>query len=1223
MGDFVHLHLHSEYSLLDGACRIGDIPARAAECGHDAVAITDHGVMYGAVAFYSACRAAGIKPIIGCEVYVAPESRFSKTAGHQGRAYHLVLLCQNEIGYKNLIYLVSRGFTDGFYSRPRVDLALLREHHEGLIALSACLSGAVAQALLHGDAAEADRRALELADIFGEDHFYIELQNHGTAEELRLLPELWALAERCGLPVVATNDCHYLRRSDAEIQATLLCIQTNRTIADGRPLGFENDEYYYKTTDEMRMLFGRYTDALSNTVKIAEMCRLELEFSQLYLPKFHCNGGETADEALETMAWSGLERRVENGDILYHENKNEYADRIKYELSVIKGMGYSDYFLIVQDYVNYARSRGIPVGPGRGSGAGSLVAFCLGITDIDPIRFGLLFEIFLNPERISMPDIDIDFCYNRRGEVIDHVIDKYGADHVSQIITFGTMAARAAVRDTGRALGMSYSDVDEVAQTIPHELNVTIDEALRLPELRQKYEQSEQVRRLIDTARALEGMPRNVSVHAAGIVITDRPVTDYVPLAQSNGVTITQYDMDTISKLGLLKFDFLGLRYLTIIDDAERQIRERLPDFDICHVPLDDGDTFALISAGNTSGVFQLESAGMRQLLASLRPECIEDIFAALALYRPGPMDSIPRFIEGRQHLERIRYAHPLLEPILAPTYGCIVYQEQVLSIFRDIAGYTYGHADIVRRAMSKKKADVMEAERQGFVTGAAARGVSETVANELFDSMASFANYAFKKGHAAAYSVISYRSAYLKAHYPREYFAALLNSVQGNLPKMAGYISECGRLGIHVVAPDINRSMADFHVSGEDIVFGLLALKSISRQLAENVTRQRAQGPFTSLEDFVRRMTELQLNRRQLEALIKAGAFDSLGVPRSRLIAAYEPIIDAEAERRRNNIAGQLDMFSTATDAAPRGFSYPELPELSLREKLAMEKEMAGMYFSGHPLDSYTEHITSLGTTPISEIAVAEEDDGEPGLGENAALCDGATVRLAGIMSKISVKTTKKDERMAFITLEDSYGEVECIAFPKTYRHYADLIGEDAAVLMEGRLQLRDGEPPRLIISTIGALIENSRFCLPRTGAKAKPEPAPQSAVRDSGGSADTIDTAASPMPGSADYYAALAAAAAPQPVVPAPKNRPAGEGGAGATARPPRLFLRVPDLESQKYKKCLNLLEIFQGMTPVTIYDSSTASYCTQPIGMAVTPFVLEELRALLGDENVVFRG
>ena len=1173
MGEFVHLHLHSEYSLLDGACRISEIPKRAVECGHDAVAITDHGVMYGVVAFYDACRKEGIKPIIGCEVYVAPESRFTKNSAQLNRAYHLVLLCQNEQGYRNLIYLVSKSFSEGFYSKPRIDMELLRSHSEGLIALSGCLAGRIPHALSKGDRAGACQAVEELLAVFGKDNFYIELQNHGLPEQLQILPELVSLADEYGIQLVATNDCHYLRRRDADIQATLMCIQTNSVITDGRPIGFEGDEYYYKTTDEMRMLFGKYPGALENTVKIAEHCNFDFCFDKLFLPKFPCSGGVTPTDLLSDMARAGLRKRVENKDIVYHSDEKIYLERVGYELSVIDNMGYSDYFLIVQDYVNYAKSKNIPVGPGRGSGAGSLVAYCLGITDIDPIRFGLLFEIFLNPERISMPDIDIDFCYNRRGEVIDYVSERYGDDHVSQIITFGTLAARAAVRDTGRALGMSYADVDVIARAIPQELNITIADALRLPELKALYESSEQVRKLVDTAMALEGMPRNVSVHAAGVVITDEQVTNYVPQALSNGVVITQYDMDTISKLGLLKFDFLGLRYLTIIDDAEKQIKERQPVFDVNRIPLDDSETYSLISSGNTSGVFQLESSGMRQMLMSLRPEGIDDIFAAISLYRPGPMESIPQYIECRHDPSKIKYAHPALEPILAPTYGCIIYQEQVLSIFRELAGYTYGHADIVRRAMSKKKFDVMEAERTGFVSGAAERGIDEKIANELFDSMSSFANYAFKKGHAAAYSLISYRTAYLKTHYPREFFAALLNSVLGNMPKMAGYIAECTKRGIRVLPPDINMSTADFHVRGNDIMFGLLALKNISRQFADAVVTERANGDFLSLEDFVRRMSDCSLNKRQVEALVKSGAFDRLGVARSRLVVSYEAVIDAVAERRRKNLSGQLDMFSTVrADVTSDSFKYPDIPEYSLRELLGLEKESAGMYFSGHLLDSYTKCVEALDVVPLSDIVDGNDD-------ATLGISDGREVRVAGMISVITLKTTKKDERMAFISLEDRYSAVECIVFPKVYQRYHQLIYQDSPLYIEGRVQLRDGETPRVIVSTMTALVENGKF---------------------------SGEVASRPVRDATEKHAEQKASAPLK----------------ASESKSPRLFLRVPDVESFEYKKCLNLIEIFEGVIPVTFYYSSKAEYQTCRTGIALSDFVLNELKDIIGESNVVFR-
>ena len=974
--------------------------------------------------------------------------------------------------------------------------------------------------------------------------------------------------------MVATNDCHYLRRRDANVQATLMCIQTNSVITDGRPIGFEGDEYYYKTTDEMRMLFGKYPGALENTVKIAERCNFDFCFDKIFLPKYPCKRGVLPAELLSEMAHTGLERRVASGDIAYHDNEKTYSDRLKYELSVIDDMGYSDYFLIVQDYVNYAKGKSIPVGPGRGSGAGSLVAYCLGITDIDPIKFGLLFEIFLNPERISMPDIDIDFCYNRRGEVIDYVAEHYGTDHVSQIITFGTLAARAAVRDVGRALGMSYSDVDVVARAIPQELNITIEDALQLPDLKALYESSDSVRRLVDTAKAIEGMPRNVSVHAAGIVITDDPVMQYVPQATSNGVIITQYDMDTISQLGLLKFDFLGLRYLTIIDDAEKQIKGAYPEFDISRIPLDDAQTYELIAAGNTSGVFQLESSGMRQMLMSLRPTQIDDIFAALSLYRPGPMDSIPQYIKCKHDASQIKYAHPILEPILAPTCGCIIYQEQVLSIFRELAGYTYGHADIVRRAMSKKKWDVMEAERADFVAGAAGRGVDEAIANELFDSMISFANYAFKKGHAAAYSIISYRTAYLKAHYPREFFAALLNSVIGSIPKMSSYISECTKRGIRILPPNINTCTADFGVSGNDILFGLLALKNISRQFADAIVSERSYGEFSSFEDFVTRMADFSLNKRQIEALVKAGAFDGLGVPRSCLVASYEAVMDSISDKRRKNISGQLDMFNTVQTGDHSGgvFKYPDMPEYSLRELLLLEKESSGMYFSGHLLDSYTACIESLDTVPLTELSLESE-------GENEIVADGQKIRIAGIVSEVVRKTTKKDECMAFITLEDRYGTIECIVFPSVYLKYQQIIHPDSPLFIEGRVQIRDGEQIRVIASNMAALIENAKF---KSVKKALVE--------------DISDNA-------------------PNTKSPTPPNNT-------SNVKQPRLFLRVSDMQSVEYKKCLNLIEIFEGTVAVVFYDNSSKQYHTHSAGVALSNFLMQEFSDIVGRDNAVYK-
>lgn len=1169
MAEFVHLHLHSEYSLLDGACRISEIPERAKECGHTAVALTDHGAMYGAVAFYRACLKAGIQPIIGCEVYVADRSRLERGGG-DGKYHHLVLLCQNEIGYRNLIAMVSKGFTEGFYAKPRIDMELLRSHADGLICLSGCLAGKIPSLLLRGEYAEAAVYAKTLSDLFGKDNFYIELQNHGMTEQQQLLPELVRLAEECDLPLVATNDCHYLRRENAQTQAVLLCIQTNSVITDGRPIGFETDEFYYKNTAEMQMLFGKYPGAIENTVRIAERCRFAFQFDSPKLPTFATPMGKSAAEYLRELTFAGWDRRMRDGTLIIPKEKETvYRERIEYELGVIADMGYSDYFLIVQDYVGYARSQEIPVGPGRGSGAGSLVAFLTGITDIDPIRFDLLFERFLNPERVSMPDIDIDFCYNRRDEVIRYMFERYGADHVSQIIAFGTLAARAAIRDVGRALGMSYSDVDTVARAVPQGVGVTLRDALKQPALKSLYEGSASVKRLVDTALELEGMPRNVTVHAAGLVVTDLPVSEYVPLAVSNDTVVTQFDMDTIAELGLLKFDFLALRYLTIMDDACRTVREKDPTFDVKKIPFDDADTYTMIAKGATAGVFQLESAGMRQMLSELRPECLEDIIAAIALYRPGPMDSIPQYINARHHADQIHYAHPLLEPILRSTYGCTVYQEQVMSIFRVIAGYTYGHADVVRRAMSKKKGEVLRAERENFLRGAKQNGVTEETAERLFDDMASFANYAFNKSHAAAYAVISYRTAYLKQHYPCDYMAALLTSVLGNLSKLAEYIAECGKYGIRVLPPDINESRLYFHPKGSDIVFGLLALKNVGKQFIESVLREREHAPFADFEDFVVRMAPYDLNKRMVEALIKAGCFDRLGVYRSRLLASFESLLDTVQQKDRNNIAGQLDMFSAVSQvsAASVKFSYPELPDFSLREKLLLERESSGMFFSGHLLDSYDRHIASLAPVGISEVLTSD------------TMKDRTPITVVGIVSAVTVKTTRKNEKMAFFTVEDRYGEIECLAFPSPYRRFSHLLRMEAPLLIQGTVSVRDGEEEarKILVSEISELIENDRFV---------PE---QIAQKKATGAEKSVEQRRSASP---SYTISSVT----------------------------KLYLRVPDLIGRDYQKAKNLVEIFEGNIPVFFYDSLTATYHPSESGISLSDFVLSELISLLGKENVV---
>ena len=1178
MSEFVHLHLHSEYSLLDGACRISEIPKRAKECGHDAVALTDHGVMYGAVSFFQACRAEGIKPIIGCEVYVAGSSRFDKTiyADGTGKYNHLVLLCKNDVGYRNLIYMVSKSFTEGFYSKPRVDMELLRAHSEGLIALSACLAGKIPSLLLAGDYAAAVEYAKTMSEIFGEDNFYIELQNHGITEQIQILPQLVKLAEECELPLVATNDCHYLRRENAQTQAVLMCIQTNTVITDGKPIGFETDEFYYKNTAEMKMLFGKYGGAIENTVRIAEMCNFEFTFDDPKLPTFKTPNGFSSAEYLRRLTYEGLERRLADGTLVFEpQGEQVYRDRIEYELSVISSMGYDDYFLIVQDYVGFARSRDIPVGPGRGSGAGSLVAFLTGITDVDSIKFDLLFERFLNPERVSMPDIDIDFCYNRRDEVISYMYNKYGDEHVSQIIAYGTLAARAAIRDVGRALGMSYSEVDPVARAVPHEIGVTLKDALKLPELRTLYEGSEAVRKLVDTAMELEGMPRNITVHAAGIVVTDMPVSKYVPLATSNGTIVTQFDMDTIAKLGLLKFDFLALRYLTIMKDACNYVCERIPDFDITRIPFDDKKTYELISSGATLGVFQLESAGMRQMLSELRPESLDDIIAAIALYRPGPMDSIPQYIEARHNHDKIKYAHPILEPILRSTYGCIVYQEQVMSIFRVMAGYTYGHADIVRRAMSKKKADVLNAERDSFIAGAESNGISTDVAEGIFDDISSFASYAFNKSHAAAYAVISYRTAYLKAHYPCEYMAALMTSVLGNLTKLAEYIGECGKYGIRVLPPDINQSRMYFHPHGNDIVFGMLALKNVGKQFVENIIRERASAPFVDFEDFIQRMADYDINKRMVEGLIKSGAFDSLGTYRSRLLASYERLIDIRAEKNKSNISGQLDMFSTVTgvsETIPR-FEYPPLPEFPLKEMLMLEKESSGMYFSGHMIDSYSEHVAHIDPQNISDVLDTEN------------IKEKQTVKLCGIISSVTPKTTRKNEKMAFIKLEDRFGEIECLIFPNKYAECYPYIRLDAAIYVEGTVSLREDEAPKVLVNIIDELIENGKY-------RAEME---KQAEREKNRA-----------------EAAKAASRVPSAAI----------GNNAPPNRITKIYLRVPDLACKEYLKAKNIVDIFEGNVKVIFYNSKTKEYSAYTSGLAVSEYILSELRQILGNENVVVR-
>ncbi len=1249
MSDFVHLHLHSEYSLLDGACRIAEIPERAKECGHTACAITDHGVMYGAVAFYEACKNAGIKPIIGCEVYVARRSRFNKIHGEDDQSYHLVLLVKNETGYRNLIYMVTKSFTEGFYSKPRIDMELLSSHHDGLIALSACLAGEVPRAIMNGNIDEARETALRMKELFGDDYF-LELQDHGLDEQKQVNAALIRLSRETSIPLVATNDAHYLRRRDADSQAVLLCIQTNNVISDGRPIGFETDEFYYKSTEEMKALFGNIDggelgDPISNSVKIADRCNFDFDMSKIYLPAFRPEDGSPPDEYLRRIVYAGFDKRVRDGRIIFDDKhpEREYRERLDYELSVIVKMGYAEYYLIVRDFVDYAKSCDIPVGPGRGSGAGSLAAFSLEITDIDPIKYDLLFERFLNPERVSMPDFDIDFCYNRRDEVIEYVRRRYGDDHVAQIVTFGTMAARAVVRDVGRALGMSYSDVDAVANCIPREKDVTLASALESSrELCEMYESDERVKRLIDTSKQLEGMPRHSSTHAAGVVICDRPVYEYVPLSKNGDVTVTQYDMNTVAKLGLLKFDFLALRYLTIIADTESQIRTSQPDFSVNRLAPDDMEVYEMLSEGNADGVFQLESGGMRQLLSSLRPNCFEDLVAAISLYRPGPMNSIPKYLENRRDRSKIEYPTPLMKPILDVTYGVMVYQEQVMQICRSVAGYTLGRADLVRRIMSKKKTSEMEKERVVFVSGAVKNGVDESDANRLFDDMARFASYAYNKSHAAAYALITYRTAYLKRHYPCEYLAALMTSVMGSAAKTAEYVSECARNNIGILPPDINESGSDFtahHRDGKSYIrFGLSALKNLGDGFAAKIIAERRESPFTSFEDFIERMMSSELNKRQVEALIKCGAFDCLGIYRSRLLLAYEKIIDYYQDKNRSNVAGQLDLFSQGalSDESRGSFEYPDIPELSFRERLRLEKECAGIYFSGHILDDYSKHIAKISPTPINDILLAFSEDSDA----VGSFSDRDNVVLCGIVTRRQLKLTKNNEQMAFLTFEDNYGELEVIVFPKVLEEYGSYLTAEAALCVWGRLSVREDEAPKLLAQSMFALDDNSRFNdsspLPPSFTRKGAIPAVHSAVgADNRSAQQRSQTAASPQSQPRQQVTVTPQSQPRQQATVSPQSQPrttaSPQSQQPQTTTPPhqprRIYLRVErmDKDCRAFKKAENLIMIFcEGDTEVIFFDISKGEYVRMNnVRLAASDFVVSELRGLLGADNVVLKG
>ncbi len=1162
MQPFVHLHVHSEYSLLDGACRIPALIARAKELGQEAIAITDHGAMYGVIDFYKEAKAQGIHPVIGCEVYVAPRFRHDKVHGADNHYHHLVLLCENATGYQNLLKLVSAAWTEGFYIRPRVDHELLAQHHEGLIALSACLAGEIPQSILQNNYPAAKQQALWYASVFGEGNFYLELQDHGLKEQAEVNAAIIRLANETGLPLVCTNDAHYIAKEDALMQRVLCCIQTATTLQEPSNLAFETEEFYIKSGDEMAALFPHQPQALANTVDIARRCQLDFTFGELKLPAFDAPNGDS-NAYLEQLCREGMHR-------LYGDTPDKtVTDRLDYELAVIRRMGYADYFLIVADYVNYAKTHDIPVGPGRGSGAGSLCAYCMGITMIDPLQYDLLFERFLNPERVSMPDFDVDFCTEKRQQVIDYVIGKYGADRVAQIITFGTMAARAAVRDVARAMGLPYATADRVAKLVPQALNMTLDKALETtPKLRELVDGDPQIKQLMDMARRVEGMPRNASTHAAGVVIAPRPVSDYVPLCMTRDAVATQYPMHNLEELGVLKMDFLGLRNLTVIADAERMIQQHTPAFCVRNIPLDEKRVYKMLSAGQSDGVFQMESGGLKRVLTQLRPTRFEDLIAVISLYRPGPMDSIPRYIENSHNPSRVTYAHPLLEPILRVTYGCIVYQEQVMQVFRALAGYSFGRADVVRRAMAKKKHTVMEEERAIFINGltdedgnivvegCVRRGVPAATADAIFNEMSSFASYAFNKSHAAAYALVAYQTAYLKCLYPREYMAALLTSVFGS-SKVVTYIRECERMGIRVLPPSVNESGADFAVSGDHIRFGLLAVRNIGRGFIDALTREREQGgPYTGFYHFCKRLTgQREFNRPGVDSLIRCGAFDGMGLNRRQMLQLAPQLLDQLDNQSRYAVDGQVGFFDAAEEAGDTPIPVPQVDELPFSDRLQMEKEATGMYLTGHPLTPYKDHYKPLRANRLDRVLAAIEEDSD-------MYTDGAMLRLLCLVSSVRVQATKSGARMAYIRLEDLFGSIEMVAFPKLLAQYEELLQIGQVVLVQGRLDIQEEKEPKLLGERI--------------------EPVPKSAPK------------------------------APESTDKQPKPTPSAKTG---------LYLRLPNNTGDAYTAAARLCKAHPGNLPVYIRFTDNGKMVRAPQDWWVTSTadLLESLSRALGAENV----
>ena len=1170
---FVHLHVHTEYSLLDGFCRIDGLAKRVRELGQTAVAITDHGVMYGAVDFYRACKKEGVKPIIGCEVYVAPagRTRFQKVHEFDAESRHLVLLCRDEEGYRNLSYMVSKAFVEGLYIKPRVDMDLLRSHSRGLIALSACLAGEIPKRLVNGSYDAARDYALEMRDIFGEDGFYLELQDHGIRDQAVVNAGLLRIHEETGIPLVCTNDCHYLAPEDAESHDVLLCIQTGKLLEDENRMRYEPRRFYLRSTEEMERLFAQYPGALENTEKIAAACNLEFTFGKYHLPEFAVPEGETAQTYIRRLCEAGFRER-------YKGEKPEYRRQLDYELDMIEKMGFTDYFLIVSDFVRFAREQGIPVGPGRGSAAGSMVSYCLHITDIDPMKYSLYFERFLNPERVSMPDIDMDFGDTRRDEVVDYVRRKYGDDRVAQIVTFGTMAARGAIRDVGRVMNMPYAEVDAVAKQVPsgpQNLHITLDEALRLSKpLKELYDGDPQVKKLIDTAKSLEGVPRHASTHAAGVVITKNPVVDYVPLATNDDTVVCQYTMTTLEELGLLKMDFLGLRNLTVLADAVEMVKRQEPDFSLEDIPDDDQGVFEMLTQGKTSGVFQMESAGMTGVCVGLKPQSVEDLTAIVALYRPGPMESIPRFIACKHDPSLISYKHPALEPILSITYGCIVYQEQVIEIFRRLAGYSLGQADMVRRAMSKKKVKDIQRERGAFlhgdrsrnIAGCEANGIPADVAESIYDEIYDFANYAFNKAHAVCYAVVAYQTAWFKLHHPREYMAALLTSVLDSAEKVSEYINECRDMGIALLPPDVNRSRDSFTVEPEGIRFGLVAIKNIGRGFIQAVVRERERGgDFTGFQDFCERMYDSDINKRAVENLIRAGAFDGFGARRSQLIAVHDKLLDSIGASRRQNVEGQLDFFGMSSGATQRRsveMILPDIPEYAPEELMRQEKEVTGLYLSGHPMAAYRDVARRAGAVHIAAINEDFAQEGGP-----TSFRDEQRITVAGIVTAYRTKATRSGSLMAYATVEDDTASIELLCFSRTLEKYGRLLGEGSAVLIQGKLSVRDEKPPQILCDEVRSL----------TGHQ-------------SGG------------PG-------------PEPSVPERQGRPGVQVLEGKV-----LWLRVPSKSHPALAHINRVISMFPGQTPARLVFTDTGKRMgtTCLLGKSL----VEELVEALGKENVVIQ-